>query len=170
MRKFRLSIITLSLGLALLPLAQAATTPAQEHLLEQVRLGEASHREDLVKQSLYRLELIDPNNPQLIAARMRYLLRQGDSDGARKQLDRLAKLAPDSAELKSSRSEMNLNTGDGRQELQQARLLGVSGRVEEGVAAFENCSAAYRPIRPSRLNTGRWWRVSRRDIKKPSLN
>lgn len=32
---------------------------------------------------------------------------------------------------------MNLNTGDGRQELQQARLLGVSGRVEEGVAAFE---------------------------------
>ena len=39
MRKFRLSIITLSLGLALLPLAQAATTPAQEHLLEQVRLG-----------------------------------------------------------------------------------------------------------------------------------
>ena len=137
MRKFRLSIITLSLGIALLPLAQAATTPAQEHLLEQVRLGEASHREDLVKQSLYRLELIDPNNPQLIAARMRYLLRQGDSDGARKQLDRLAKLAPDSAELKSSRSEMNLNTGDGRQELQQARLLGVSGRVEEGVAAFE---------------------------------
>ncbi|MDS0890063.1 cellulose synthase complex outer membrane protein BcsC [Raoultella ornithinolytica] len=136
MRKFRLSIITLSLGIALLPLAQAATTPAQEHLLEQVRLGEASHREDLVKQSLYRLELIDPNNPQLIAARMRYLLRQGDTDGAKKQLDRLAKLAPDSAELKSSRSEMNLNTGDGRQELQQARLLGVSGRVE-GVAAFE---------------------------------
>lgn len=132
MRKFRLSIITLSLGIALLPLAQAATTPAQEHLLEQVRLGEASHREDLVKQSLYRLELIDPNNPQLIAARMRYLLRQGDTDGAKKQLDRLAKLAPDSAELKSSRSEMNLNTGDGRQELQQARLLGVSGRVEEG--------------------------------------
>ena len=64
MRKFRLSIITLSLGIALLPLAQAATTPAQEHLLEQVRLGEASHREDLVKQSLYRLELIDPTNPQ----------------------------------------------------------------------------------------------------------
>ncbi|TCW14346.1 tetratricopeptide repeat protein [Raoultella sp. BIGb0138] len=137
MRKFRLSIITLSLGIGLLPLAQAATTPAQEHLLEQVRLGEASHREDLVKQSLYRLELIDPNNPGLIAARMRYLLRQGDTAEAKKQLDKLAKLAPDSPELQASRSEMNLNTNDGRQELQQARLLGVSGRVEEGVAAFE---------------------------------
>jgi len=69
MRKLSLSLLTLSLGVALLPLAQAATTPAQEHLLEQVRLGEASNREDLVRQSLYRLELIDPNNPDLIAAR-----------------------------------------------------------------------------------------------------
>ena len=42
MRKLSLSLLTLSLGVALLPLAQAATTPAQEHLLEQVRLGEAS--------------------------------------------------------------------------------------------------------------------------------
>lgn len=60
MRKFSLSFITLSVGLGLLPLAQAANTPAQQHLLEQVRLGEASSREDLVRQSLYRLELIDP--------------------------------------------------------------------------------------------------------------
>lgn len=85
MRKLSLSLLTLSLGVALLPLAQAATTPAQEHLLEQVRLGEASNREDLVRQSLYRLELIDPNNPDLIAARMRYLLRQGDAAGAQKR-------------------------------------------------------------------------------------
>lgn len=137
MRKFSLTFITLALGAALLPLAQAATTPAQDHLLEQVRLGEASNREDLVRQSLYRLELIDPNNPDVISARMRYLLRQGDTDGAKKQLDRLSKLAPDSTALKSSRSEMNLSTGDGRQALQQARLLGVSGHVEEGVAAYE---------------------------------
>ncbi|WP_434665040.1 cellulose synthase complex outer membrane protein BcsC [Klebsiella sp. B345] len=137
MRKFRLNVITLSLGIVLLPAVQAAITPAQEHLLEQVRLGEASHREDLVKQSLYRLELIDPNNPAYVAAHMRYLLRQGDTPGAKKQLEKLAKVAPDSAELKSSRSEMSLSTSDGRQELQQARLLGVSGRVEEGIAAFD---------------------------------
>lgn len=79
---------------------------------------------------------------------MRYLLRQGDSDGARKQLDRLAKLAPDSAELKSSRSEMNLNTGDGRQELQQARLLGVGTMCRRGVAAFEKLFGGVPPIRP----------------------
>ncbi|TYY54371.1 cellulose biosynthesis protein BcsC [Klebsiella pneumoniae] len=137
MRKLTLSLLTLSLGVALLPLAQAATTPAQEHLLEQVRLGEASNREDLVRQSLYRLELIDPNNPELIAARMRYLLRQGDAAGAQKELERLTKLAPDSPELKASRNEMKSNTGEGRQALQQARLLGVAGKVDEAIAAYE---------------------------------
>lgn len=137
MRKLSLSLLTLSLGVALLPLAQAATTPAQEHLLEQVRLGEASNREDLVRQSLYRLELIDPNNPELIAARMRYLLRQGDAAGAQKELERLTKQAPDSPELKASRNEMKSNTGEGRQALQQARLLGVAGKVDEAIAAYE---------------------------------
>lgn len=108
----------------------------REHLLEQVRLGEASNRE-LVRQSLYRLELIDPNNPELIAARMRYLLRQGDAAGAQKELERLTKLAPDSPELKASRNEMKSNTGEGRQALQQARLLGVAGKVDEAIAAYE---------------------------------
>ncbi|WEF28352.1 cellulose synthase complex outer membrane protein BcsC [Klebsiella aerogenes] len=137
MRKFSLSFITLSLGLSLLPLAQAANTPAQQHLLEQVRLGEASHREDLVRQSLYRLELIDPNNPDYLAARARYLLRQGDTAGAQKQLDLLAKLAPESSELKATRSEIDISTGGGQQALQQARLLGVSGHVDEAIAAYE---------------------------------
>ncbi|PXW39965.1 tetratricopeptide repeat protein [Klebsiella oxytoca] len=137
MHKFSLSLFTLSLSVALMPLAHAANTPAQQHLLEQVRLGEASNREDLVRQSLYRLELIDPNNPDVVAARMRYLLRQGDTAGAQKQLERLAKLAPESTELKASRDEMKSSTGDGRQELQQARLLGVAGKVDEAIAAYE---------------------------------
>ncbi len=77
MRKFTLNIFTLSLGLAVMPMVEAAPT-AQQQLLEQVRLGEATHREDLVQQSLYRLELIDPNNPDVVAARFRSLLRQGD--------------------------------------------------------------------------------------------
>ena len=115
MHKFSLSLFTLSLGVALMPLAHAATTPVQEHLLEQVRLGEASKREDLVRQSLYRLELIDPNNPDVVAARMRYLLRQGDTAGAKQQLERLAKLAPESPELKASRDEMKSSTGRGRE-------------------------------------------------------
>ena len=70
MRKFTLSLLTLSLGLSLVQ-PVFADTSAEEQLLNQVRLGEASKREDLVQQSLYRLELINPNNPKVLAARLR---------------------------------------------------------------------------------------------------
>lgn len=65
------AVLGLTLGIAWMPFAEAAPS-AQQQLLQQVRLGEASHREDLVRQSLYRLELIDPNNPEVVAARFRY--------------------------------------------------------------------------------------------------
>ncbi|ENG8680527.1 cellulose synthase complex outer membrane protein BcsC [Enterobacter hormaechei] len=137
MRTFSLNLLTLSLGLALMPLAQAANSPQQRQLLEQVRLGESTQREDLVRQSLYRLELIDPNNPDVIAARFRYLLRQGDTAGAQKELDRLKGMAPDSSAYQSSRTTMLLSTPDGRQALQQARLLATTGHTQEAIAAYD---------------------------------
>ncbi|EMM6472500.1 cellulose synthase complex outer membrane protein BcsC [Enterobacter hormaechei subsp. hoffmannii] len=137
MRTFTLNLLALSLGLALMPLAQAANSPQQRQLLEQVRLGESTQREDLVRQSLYRLELIDPNNPDVIAARFRYLLRQGDTAGAQKELDRLKGMAPDSSAYQSSRTTMLLSTPDGRQALQQARLLATTGHTQEAIAAFD---------------------------------
>ena len=136
MRKFTLSLITLSLGLTLV-LPGYADTSAEEQLLNQVRLGEASKREDLVQQSLYRLELINPNNPKVLAARMRYLLRQGDTAGAQKQLDKLAQVAPKSAEYNASRIEIGLNSSAGRQALQEARLQAATGHVPEALAAYE---------------------------------
>ena len=137
MRKFSLSLLSLSLGLTLMPLAYAANSPQQQQLLEQVRLGESTHREDLVRQSLYRLELIDPNNPDVIAARFRYLLRQGDNAGAQKELDRLKSMAPSSSAYKSSRNTLLLSTPDGRQALQQARLLATTGHAQEALDAYE---------------------------------
>lgn len=113
MRKFTLSLLTLSLGLSLVQPAFADTS-AEEQLLNQVRLGEASKRDDLVQQSLYRLELINPNNPKVLAARLRYMLRQGDTAGAQQQLKKLGQVAPDSAEYNASRAEIGLNTDAGR--------------------------------------------------------
>lgn len=136
MRKFTLSLLSISLGLTLMPMVHAASS-AQQQLLEQVRLGEASHREDLVRQSLYRLELMNPNNPDVIAARFRYLLRQGDTAGAQKQLDRLSQLAPSSTAYKSSRTTMLLSTPEGRQSLQEARLQATTGHPEEAIAAYD---------------------------------
>ena len=145
MRKFTVNLLTLSLGLALMPMAVAANSPQQQQLLEQVRLGESTQREDLVRQSLYRLELIDPNNPDVIAARFRYLLRQGDSAGAQKELDRLKEIAPGSSAYKSSRNTQLLSTPDGRQALQQARLLATTGHTQEAIAAYEKLFAGDPP-------------------------
>ena len=137
MRKFTVNLLSLSLGLALMPMAQAANSPQQQLLLEQVRLGESMQREDLVRQSLYRLELIDPNNPDVIAARLRYLLRQGDTGAAQKALDRLNEIAPGSGAYQSSRNAILLSTPDGRQALQQARLLASTGHTQEAIAAYD---------------------------------
>ena len=137
MRTLTLRLLTLSLGITMMPLLHAAPSSAQQQLLEQVRLGEATKREDLVRQSLYRLELMDPTSPDVIAARFRYLLRQGDTAGAQKQLDRLNALAPDSQAAQESRSVLTLSTPEGRQALQEARLQATTGHTPEAIAAYD---------------------------------
>lgn len=136
MRKFSLSLLSFTLGISAMPFAYAAPT-AQQQLLEQVRLGETSRREDLVRQSLYRLELMAPDDPDVIAARLRYLLRQGDNAGAQKQMDRLNAIAPNASATKASRMTMALSTPEGRQALQEARLQAATGHPQEAVAAYE---------------------------------
>lgn len=59
MRKLTLSLLSFTLGISVMTFAQAAPG-AQQQLLEQVRPGETTKREDLVRQSLYRLELMAP--------------------------------------------------------------------------------------------------------------
>ncbi len=137
MRKFTINLISFSLGLVMLPLANAAPSAAQQQLFDQLRMGESSKRDDLVSQSLYRLELIAPNDPEVIAARIRQLLRQGDTAGAQAQLKRLQQAAPDSKAYLESQNSMKLAAPDGRQQLQQARLLATTGHTDEAIAAYQ---------------------------------
>jgi hypothetical protein len=152
-----------------MPFAQAAPT-AQQQLLEQVRLGETTKREDLVRQSLYRLELMAPDDPDVIAARLRYLLRQGDNAGAQKQMDRLNALAPNASATKASRITMALSTPEGRQALQEARLQAATGHPQEAVAAYEKMFNGSARKAIWRRNTGFRWRKCRRDTTKPLLS
>ncbi|MFC0140305.1 cellulose synthase complex outer membrane protein BcsC [Erwinia mallotivora] len=124
----------------LLPLtAFAASQMVQpvDWLLQQVRVGESVYRDDLVSQSLYRLEKIAPDNPQVIAAQIRLALHQGQQDHARQLLTRLEKVSPDSAITRQAQAGVRLTSAAGRQQLQQARLLVVSGRLAEARAAYD---------------------------------
>lgn len=144
MRNVRLSCLSLLLpgviGISTLP-ALAAEAPREvspvEWLLEQVRTGEATNKYDLVTQALYRLDKIDPDNPEVIAARLRLALHQGDQAKAQQYMAQLTQVAPDSRAAKEAQSSMLLVSPEGRQQLQQARLLATSGHLPEARAAWD---------------------------------
>lgn len=106
-------------------------------LLEQIRVGEASNKEDLIEQSLYRLESIASNNPPVINARLSFALHKGDMVLAQKELDLLAKLAPNSKVYRDAKINVELAQAAGREKLQQARLLATSGQIEKAKEIYD---------------------------------
>lgn len=137
MRRFPLSLSALPVALALSGPLSAGEVNATDWLLEQVRIGEAEQRYDLVMQSLDRLMMIAPNDPEVIMARMRLLLRQGNTQGAGQLADQLCLPANQAAVCQRARMLLALNTPQGRQALQQARLLATAGQYTAAVAAYD---------------------------------
>ena len=118
-------------------LAQGTVQPVA-WLLEQVRIGEARGREDLVSNSLYSLSLVEPDHPELLAAQARQALRQGKVKEAGALLARLGKQDPDSALYRQGMANLALNEPARRQQLQQARLLTSAGRLEEAERLYRS--------------------------------
>ncbi|MDI9223065.1 cellulose synthase complex outer membrane protein BcsC [Pantoea sp. EA-12] len=125
-------------------------------LLMQIRTGESTNKYDLVQQSLYRLEKIDPDNPQVLAAQIRMALRQGDQAKAQTLLDELKKVAPNDIATRESETGLRLMSAEGRQQLQQARLLATAGRVEEAKAAWD---ALFHGVFPDVNTELEYWRL-----------
>ncbi|WP_213991051.1 cellulose synthase complex outer membrane protein BcsC [Sodalis sp. dw_96] len=140
------------------PPASADVSPRQ-WLLKQVRVGEAAHDDLLVRQSLYRLELMDPDNPDVIAAGLRLALRQGNLALAGRQLDKLQRLAPDSAITRQARLNISLTTPTVQQQLQQARLLATAGRLPEAKALYD---ALFQGRPPTVDLAVEYWRLTAR--------
>ncbi|MDH1896778.1 cellulose synthase complex outer membrane protein BcsC [Aeromonas caviae] len=118
-------------------LAQGTVQPVA-WLLEQVRIGEARGREDLVSNSLYSLSLVEPDHPELLAAQARQALRQGKVKEAGTLLARLGKQDPGSALYRQGMANLALNEPARRQQLQQARLLTSAGRLEEAERLYRS--------------------------------
>lgn len=131
--------LALTLGLVLLhtPAGAAPVVSPEQWLLEQVRVGEASHQEDLVRQSLFRLELMDPQNPQVLSARLRLFLREGNQAQAKQQLEKIQQVAPGSAEYRQAQLSLHIASPEMQQKLQQTRLLATAGRLDEAKAQYD---------------------------------
>jgi hypothetical protein len=125
-------------GLSTVAIAQPVNVQDQQQwLLEQVRIGEALYREDLVRHSLARLSLIAPNNPQALVASIRQALLDKNPGLANQRLAQLQAVAPDSAALRQAQSLMKLQDPQSQKALQQARLFAAAGRPDEAAAIFE---------------------------------
>lgn len=136
---FIVNRLALTLGLALVaaPSISAPVVSPEQWLLEQVRVGEASHQDDLVRQSLFRLELMDPNNPKVLSARLRLSLREGDQVKAQQQLERIKAVAPGSDEYRQAQLSLKIASPEMQQKLQQTRLLATAGRLDEAKAQYD---------------------------------
>jgi len=138
----------------------AATVPVtqqeqQQWLLQQMRIGEALQREDLVRDSLARLRLIAPDDPQVLVGDIRQALadktQPQNSAWIEQRLTRLRQLAPDSAQLRQAQALIKMHSPDGVRQLQQARLLAAAGRFDEASEAFEKLFAKEPPDLASAL-------------------
>ncbi|GAB3379774.1 cellulose synthase complex outer membrane protein BcsC [Azotobacter armeniacus] len=123
-------------GLALAQPNIATGGSQRDRLLEQILLGEALNRDDLVDSSLARLQQMAPDSPEALAAQARLVIRRGDPRTAGRLLNRLYLQAPDSAEWRQIRVLLKLAMPGGQKELQDARLLAEKS-LPEAVQAYE---------------------------------
>lgn len=129
----------------------------RQWLLEQIRLGEAMQRETLVDDAVARLRLLNPQDPEALAAAIRQAVRHRDFDRARQQHEMLQRLAPDSQLTRQMTRLLAMTTGDGERTLQQIRLMAVAGRFAEAMALFESTFDSEEP--PTLEFALEYWRV-----------
>lgn len=156
--------LTTLLCLGAMPMALLAQPADQleqrEWLMQQIRLGEATHRESLVQDSLARLRLLEPNNIDAITASIRQAVRTRELDRARQLYGDLHRLAPDSPQDKQMARLLAMSEGEGEQTLQQIRLLATAGRFAEALSRYE---AAFGKGEPPSLELAlEYWHIRSR--------
>lgn len=152
-------IVLLLLGCIPLSLLAQPTTREEQRvwLLQQIRLGEATHRETLVEDSLARLRLLEPDNLDAISAAIRQALRSNELERAQKLFGDLQRIAPGSQQEQQMARLLQMHSGDGWQTLQQIRLLAAAGRFDEAFARYEAAFGSEPP--PSLELALEYWRV-----------
>lgn len=119
-----------------IPHSLESDSPTQ-FLLEQVKLGEATFKEELIQQALDKLDKIEPNNPMVIAAHIRLSLFQKNEKLAQQQLEQLKQIAPDSAIYRQSQLRMQLAKPEVQLQLQNAKVLALGGKYDEAKQAYD---------------------------------
>ncbi|MCW8398253.1 cellulose synthase complex outer membrane protein BcsC [Legionella sp. PATHC038] len=128
----------------------------KQMLLDQVIWGETYYRDDFVKNSLERLQLIAPNDPEVLAARIRLAIRQKNLVLAEELLDELKQKAPNSEAYKQANMSLLLTQPTAKQKLQQARIMALSGHLSSAKAQYD---ALFHGDFPTLELSSEYWRL-----------
>lgn len=174
MRQFRYryhhTIITLLLLTGYSPVAQAIDETSEHFLQQQVRLGESSGNDTLVAQSLHRLSLIKPNDPDVLLMQIQFAVKQQNSAKAQQLSDQLALQHPQSEQYQRAMKLLSLITEQGRQKLQQAHLYRTAGRYDEALALYDKIYQGMPPDEISALEYLQVLMQSSYEEKTPRIN
>ncbi len=106
-------------------------------LLEQVELGEAQQKPQLVIDSLARLEQVEPGSLDVRAAWIRYYFEQGELEKALQELKAFKKDEPFYPYIQRLDSIAYLHSKEGKERLQAVRLLARAGQSKEAAKQFK---------------------------------
>lgn len=134
---------------AVLAVAGAAATPAGApaaalagarasqvgRLLQQVRIGEATYRDDLVSNALAALRMVAPDDPGVLLDEVRFALHEGRPHRAQEFRTRLCKPAPQSPDCARANMLVRL-AGPDHARLQEAELLLAAGNNTRALEVY----------------------------------
>lgn len=109
----------------------------EKNMLEQIQLGEALFRDDIVRDAVQRLYRIHPQHPQGLLAELRLAIRFEQLDRATQLLTQLQQLAPDAEATAQASLLMKLTQPAARAQLAQARLYAAAGRFTEAQSIYD---------------------------------
>ena len=145
MNKTLLSIaLCITLGLSAAQAAEAILSP-EKKLLEQIQLGEALFRDDIVSDALARLYRVYPQHPQGLLAELRLAVRLDRLERAAVVLRQLQQVAPDTEAYTQAVLLMKLTAPQARQTLAQARLYAAAGRFSDAQILYDELLQGHYP-------------------------
>lgn len=153
--RFQLFFLGLLFSLIALK-AYAIDINPKQLLLDQVIWGETYYRDDFVKNSLDRLQLIAPNDPEVLEARIKLAIRQKNLILAEELLEELKQKAPDSVEYKQAKMSLLLTQPETNLKLQQARIMAMSGHLDLAKAQYD---ALFHGVFPTPELSTEYWRI-----------
>lgn len=107
-------------------------------LIQQLRLGDLLQKVDMTQYALERLESMQPDNPEVISARIKWDLLHGRTASVTQQLNRLKNIAgANSEQYKKASILVHISGSQGQRNLQEARILAVSGKTNEAKKIYD---------------------------------